>query len=64
MSKAMVFRHCGVFLYANVLIEWTSVPAATSMREIVCRTSNRVFVGLPLCTSAAVLDDNLSSFVS
>ena len=34
------------------------------MREIVCRTSNRVFVGLPLCTSVALLDDNFSSFVS
>ncbi|KAG6331515.1 hypothetical protein ID866_7572, partial [Astraeus odoratus] len=29
--------------------EWKSIPAATTMREIVCRASNRVFVGLPLC---------------
>ncbi|PPQ82607.1 hypothetical protein CVT25_007121 [Psilocybe cyanescens] len=29
--------------------EWITVPAFISARNIVCRTSNRLFVGLPLC---------------
>ncbi|KAF9235145.1 cytochrome P450 [Melanogaster broomeanus] len=29
--------------------EWKSVPALDTVQEVVCRTSNRVFVGLPLC---------------
>ncbi|EGO25818.1 hypothetical protein SERLADRAFT_369188 [Serpula lacrymans var. lacrymans S7.9] len=29
--------------------EWTSVPAFETIVQVVCRTSNRVFVGLPLC---------------
>ncbi|KAJ7486891.1 cytochrome P450 [Mycena latifolia] len=31
--------------------DWKPVPACTAMMDIVCRTSNRVFVGLPLCRS-------------
>ena len=59
ISSWWVFPLC-----ANALIEWTSISTATAMREIVCRISNRVFVGLPLCTSLALLDDNFLSFVS
>ncbi|KAJ7047698.1 cytochrome P450 [Mycena alexandri] len=29
--------------------EWLAVPAFDTMMQIVCRTSNRLFVGLPLC---------------
>ena len=29
--------------------EWKSVPALSSAQKVVCRTTNRVFVGLPLC---------------
>ncbi|KAG8214985.1 cytochrome P450, partial [Butyriboletus roseoflavus] len=29
--------------------EWKTVSAASSMKQVVCRTTNRVFVGLPLC---------------
>ena len=29
--------------------EWKNIPALTTMRQIVCRASNRSFVGLPLC---------------
>jgi hypothetical protein len=29
--------------------EWKTVPVFENMRTIVARTSNRVFVGLPLC---------------
>lgn len=38
--------------------EWMSIPAAASMREIICRTSSRVFVGLPLCRNADWIDLN------
>jgi hypothetical protein len=29
--------------------EWNSVTAYSAMLDVVCRTSNRLFVGLPLC---------------
>ncbi|KAH7908171.1 cytochrome P450 [Hygrophoropsis aurantiaca] len=29
--------------------EWSAVPAMDAVMQIVCRTSNRLFVGLPLC---------------
>ncbi|KAH8103294.1 cytochrome P450 [Cristinia sonorae] len=35
--------------------EWTSLPALETVLAIVARTSNRVFVGLPLCRDAEFL---------
>jgi hypothetical protein len=29
--------------------EWKSVSALGAIQKVVCRTSNRLFVGLPLC---------------
>ncbi|EIW83355.1 cytochrome P450 [Coniophora puteana RWD-64-598 SS2] len=29
--------------------DWLEVPALPAMMQVVCRTSNRIFVGLPLC---------------
>jgi hypothetical protein len=29
--------------------EWKSVPALDGILQVICRTTNRVFVGLPLC---------------
>ncbi|KAI6013593.1 cytochrome P450 [Pisolithus microcarpus] len=37
---------------------WKSVPAVETVREIVCRASNRVFVGLPLCRDHDWIDLN------
>ncbi|KAI6115160.1 cytochrome P450 [Pisolithus croceorrhizus] len=37
---------------------WKSVPAVETVREIVCRASNRVFVGLPLCRDPDWIDLN------
>ncbi|KAI6042744.1 cytochrome P450, partial [Pisolithus marmoratus] len=37
---------------------WKSVPAMKTMREIVCRVSNRVIVGLPLCRDPDWIDLN------
>jgi hypothetical protein len=36
------------------LPEWKSVPALSSVQKVVCRTSNRVFVGLPLCEPSSL----------
>ncbi|KAF8844184.1 cytochrome P450 [Paxillus ammoniavirescens] len=39
--------------------DWKSVPALQTVQEVVCRTSNRVFVGLPLCRNADWIDLNV-----
>ncbi|KIK15500.1 hypothetical protein PISMIDRAFT_16470 [Pisolithus microcarpus 441] len=39
-------------------IAWKSVPAVETVREVVCRASNRVFVGLPLCLDHDWIDLN------
>ncbi|KZT08801.1 cytochrome P450 [Laetiporus sulphureus 93-53] len=36
--------------------EWVTVPGLSTMRQIVCRASNRVFVGLPFCRNKEYLD--------
>ncbi|KIJ05875.1 hypothetical protein PAXINDRAFT_92824, partial [Paxillus involutus ATCC 200175] len=36
--------------------EWKSVPAFQTVQEVVCRTTNRVFVGLPLCRNSDWID--------
>jgi len=33
----------------RIYLDWTSVPAYDTVMHIVCRTSNRYFVGLPIC---------------
>ncbi|KIJ13823.1 hypothetical protein PAXINDRAFT_170142 [Paxillus involutus ATCC 200175] len=38
--------------------EWKSVPAFQTIRKVVCRTSNRIFVGLPLCRDPDWIDLN------
>ncbi|KAF9244075.1 cytochrome P450 [Melanogaster broomeanus] len=39
--------------------EWKSVPAFAAVQKIVCRTSNRIFVGLPLCRDPDWIDLNV-----
>ncbi|KAF9244074.1 cytochrome P450 [Melanogaster broomeanus] len=39
--------------------EWKSVPAFAAVQKIVCRTSNRIFVGLPLCRDPDWIDLNI-----
>jgi hypothetical protein len=41
--------HCGLIPATDIFAEWLTVPAFDTMMQIVCRTSNRLFVGLPLC---------------
>ena len=42
---------CCLFLFAEIerISEWKSVHALSAIQNVVCRTSNRLFVGLPLC---------------
>ncbi|KAF8547708.1 cytochrome P450 [Imleria badia] len=39
--------------------EWKSVPALTTIQQIVCRASNRSFVGLPLCRNPDYVSLNI-----
>ena len=32
-------------------LDWIAVPALRLMQRVVCRASNRIFVGVPLCKS-------------
>ena len=42
----------GVRFYAEIVNpEWKNVYALRVIQNVVCRTSNRLFVGLPLCIS-------------
>lgn len=36
--------------------EWTALPALTLASRIICRTSNRLLVGLPLCRDKEYVD--------
>ncbi|KAJ7068908.1 cytochrome P450 [Mycena belliarum] len=39
--------------------EWMAVPAYDTMMQVICRTSNRFFVGLPLCRNPDYLALNI-----
>ncbi|KAG9308977.1 cytochrome P450 [Chiua virens] len=39
--------------------DWKSVPVLSSMQTMICRTSNRAFVGLPLCRDPDWIDLNI-----
>ncbi|KAI3621172.1 cytochrome p450 [Moniliophthora roreri] len=49
-------RSCSV--RASVRLEWTSYPVWDAVMNIVARTSNRVYVGLPLCRNAEYININ------
>ncbi|KAL0949829.1 hypothetical protein HGRIS_009864 [Hohenbuehelia grisea] len=40
--------------------EWISLPAMDTVLQVVCRTSNRLFVGLPLCRNSDYCDLNIA----
>ncbi|KAI5118676.1 hypothetical protein M0805_003613 [Coniferiporia weirii] len=44
--------------------EWIAVPALRVVRSVVCRTSNRIFIGLPLCRDPDYIDLNVQFAVS
>ncbi|KAK7462853.1 hypothetical protein VKT23_007429 [Stygiomarasmius scandens] len=39
--------------------DWVKVPATDFIRKVVCRASNRVFVGVPLCRNPDWMDLNI-----
>jgi hypothetical protein len=39
--------------------EWKSISALDAIQKVVCRTSNRLFVGLPLCRNPDWIDLNI-----
>lgn len=43
---------CRVWLMLLLSDIWTTISTSSSISRIVCRTSNRLFVGLPLCKSS------------
>jgi len=34
---------------SNRRLEWVKVPILPTVQQIICRVSNRIFVGAPLC---------------
>ena len=44
-----------MFLKIKLATEWQSVPVMDTMMKVVCRASNRIFVGLPLCTCLSII---------
>ena len=46
--------------YLDIRIDWTSFKALETFMNIVCRASNRIFVGLPLCKSSILVFKSLS----
>ncbi|CCL98904.1 uncharacterized protein FIBRA_00911 [Fibroporia radiculosa] len=36
--------------------EWVTIPAVPLMARVVCRASNRIFVGMPMCRNSELLD--------
>jgi hypothetical protein len=41
--------------YADIRIDWISVKASETFTNLVCRVSNRSFVGRPLCEPSSIL---------
>ncbi|OBZ73434.1 Ent-kaurene oxidase [Grifola frondosa] len=48
-----LFMNMYVSKYHSLCSEWTAVPALDTIMQVICRTTNRIFVGLPsVCTHA------------
>ncbi|KAJ7122773.1 cytochrome P450 [Mycena epipterygia] len=44
--------------------EWKAIPAQATVMQVICRTSNRLFVGLPLCRNSDYLNLNFEFTIS
>jgi hypothetical protein len=42
-----------VMLYLTLHAEWVKVPFLETIQRVICRTTNRIFVGVPLCTRSS-----------
>jgi hypothetical protein len=38
-----------VMRYLTQHAEWVKVPFLQTIQRVICRTTNRIFVGVPLC---------------
>ncbi|KAJ7499255.1 cytochrome P450 [Mycena latifolia] len=44
--------------------EWKAIPVQSTVMQVICRTSNRLFVGLPLCRNRDYLNLNFEFTIS
>ncbi|KAJ7937373.1 cytochrome P450 [Mycena leptocephala] len=44
--------------------EWKAIPAQATVMQVICRTGNRLFVGLPLCRNSDYLNLNFEFTIS
>ncbi|KAJ7781594.1 cytochrome P450 [Mycena metata] len=44
--------------------EWKAIPAQATVMQVICRTGNRLFVGLPLCRNVDYLNLNFDFTIS
>ncbi|KAK7061428.1 cytochrome P450 [Favolaschia claudopus] len=44
--------------------EWKAIPAQATVMQVICRTGNRLFVGLPLCRNTDYLNMNFEFTLS
>lgn len=50
-GKGILWERMKTLIWTPAFQEWVGVNCLASMRDVVCRASNRVFVGAPLCKS-------------
>ena len=48
-DDGIVGKSFSMLCHSDLLLEWTSVNVYRTFMQIICRTSNRLYVGLPLC---------------
>lgn len=53
-SNVLSLSAITIYSFTSFLAEWVSVPMLNFARNVVCRTSNRVYIGLPLCKLLAL----------
>jgi hypothetical protein len=51
MVRSKFLRKRGI-LYLTQHSEWVKVPLKETVQRVICRTTNRIFVGVPLCSSS------------
>jgi hypothetical protein len=49
MVRSKFLRKRGI-LYLTQHSEWVKVPLKETVQRVICRTTNRIFVGVPLCS--------------
>jgi hypothetical protein len=47
--------HEALSIFMTTPLEWVAVPALSTVQNVVCRTSNRLFLGEPICESSSLV---------